>query len=98
MTAHRANEIATGIAAVVAGMGALVGFMWFIDYVSDGGVSEMLGGIWEGFPPLLRLVIVCLGAGVAVMFVFWWYMVRTAEDIDPHDKELNDLFDHWGHR
>lgn len=98
MTAERADRIATGIAYVFIGLSFVVGFLALVDYAADGNVVPYIGGVWDEVPNLAKLVIVCLGAGVFVMFGFGWWMVRTAVDIDPQDKELNDLFDRWGRR
>lgn len=75
----------TGFAYVFIGLSFFVGFLALIDWCADGHALEYAIGIWNEFPYLMRLVIVCLVAGIAVVFALWGYMVHSAVLVDEND-------------
>jgi hypothetical protein len=67
------------------GLCFLVGFYALIDWCADGYVIEYALGIWNSWPELMRLVIVCLLVGLAAIFGTFAYLVRSAVEVDEND-------------
>ncbi len=67
------------------GLCFLVGFYALIDWCADGHVLEYALGIWNSWPEMMRLVVVCLVAGIAWMFLTLRYIIKSAEPVDENE-------------
>lgn len=85
----RNAERFTGIAYVFFGLSFAVAFLALVDWCADGHALEYALGIWNGFPPLMQLVIVCLVAGVACVFIGALWIIQSAEPVDEDECPIN---------
>ena len=63
----------------------LVAFYALIDWCAEGRVLEYALGIWNSWPELMRLVVVCLIVGLALVFGLFGYLVHSAVEVDEND-------------
>ena len=63
----------------------LVGCFMLIDWAAEGRTLEYALGISNAWPPLARLVVICLTVGIVWMFLATWYIIRTATPVDENE-------------
>ena len=81
----RAERIATRTVNGLLVCAAVLGIFLFIDWLELPGNFETVEAMWMSFPYFMRLVVVCLTSGVLVMFGFWFFLVRGAEQVDENE-------------
>ena len=85
MNAARLDRIATKTVNGVLVCAALLGVGLFIDWITTAGNFEVVRAAWMSFPYFMRLVVVCLAAGLVVMFGFYFFLVRSAVPVDENE-------------
>lgn len=83
------HERAKGYLNAFFGICFLVAFLALIDWAAEGRTLEYALGIWNDFPPLMRLVVGCLTVGVLWMFGATWYIIHSAEAVDEDECPVN---------
>jgi len=67
------------------GLSFVIGFFALIDWAAEGRTLEYALGIWNEWPELMRLVVVCLTVGMVVVCGFTLYIIHTAEPVDENE-------------
>lgn len=75
----------SGYGYVFFGVSFAVGFLALVDWAAEGNILEYALGIWNSWPELMRLVVLCLVIGVAAVLGMWMYLVRSAVLVDENE-------------
>lgn len=75
----------TALMRALIGASFLIGCFMLIDWAAEGRTLEYALGIWNEWPELMRLVVVCLTVGMVVVVGFTLYIIHTAEPVDENE-------------
>lgn len=83
------HERATGYLYAFFGLSFIVGFLALVDWAAEGRTLEYALGVWNDFPPILRLTVICLSVGTLWMLGTLLWIIRSAEPVDEDECPIN---------